>query len=95
LKYKILDYEYDNTSIKPCNRQTIFYNKASKDPELLSLLVSERLDKGTAIILHSAEHEEHKDSKGVIHASPEIPEIPEIPENYVRCFLTIRANKKQ
>ena len=71
------------------HRGLVFYNEPYDSKYLASeYLVSEKLTKGTAIILHTTESNENKNSKSVIHASPEIP------YDYTRCFILVRANKK-
>jgi hypothetical protein len=69
------------------DRMPVFYPKSSKEEE--KYLVSEKLTQGTALILHTATKAgSDDDGKSVIHISPETP------LGYLRCFTTVRANKK-
>jgi hypothetical protein len=82
LKHKISGYD-----IKNGYRKSVFYNNASEEEK--QYLVSEKLTQGTAIILHTAtEANSDDDGKSVIHMSPEIE------HGYLRCFIFVRANKK-
>jgi hypothetical protein len=66
------------------------YLVPSKEEEIKTHLVSEPLQQGTAIILHTATNtDSDDDGQSVIHKTPETP------NGFARCFIIGRANKKR
>jgi hypothetical protein len=87
MEFKHLVPEYDK---KKENRNTVFYVKLdkTKQEEIKQHLVSEPLQQGTAIILHTVTAKNSDDDgQSVIHQTPETP------YDFVRCFILERANK--